>query len=279
VAHQAVDRLPLAAEPAAAALDLIIEFVSSGFTRTSAWRCCGRRSCRSARACRAGLWPVSIGAARKQYLGDIERLRRFVSDFAGERRSDALAAVVRAADALQPLTEPAPASTQWRPSLPSSPPTQPDAGARSARACSAIVDVLRSLARRARMGQCRDDRRLAPDIRRWIEEQTSSPTRAPPACICSMPRPRGSATSTPSRSSADQGEGPNEPGATSSTRRACCRHGWPSERDRRSASTAAFVDLSGRRPATVISTFRFDDEALVEPSILIEEVEAPASTR
>ena len=51
--------------------------------------------------------------------------------------------------------------------------------------------------------------------------------------------------------------------------------GWPSERDRRSASTAAFVDLlrSASRHV-VISTFRFDDEALVEPSILIEEVES-----
>ena len=49
--------------------------------------------------------------------------------------------------------------------------------------------------------------------------------------------------------------------------------GWPSEKDRRGAATAAFVDLV-RSPSerVAISTFTLDDEALVEPSSLIDDL-------
>jgi RecB family exonuclease len=55
--------------------------------------------------------------------------------------------------------------------------------------------------------------------------------------------------------------------------------GWPSERDRRSASAAAFVDLvRSSSDQVLVSTFTFDDEALVEPSSLIEELESARLT-
>src|SRR5262249_17463135 len=50
---------------------------------------------------------------------------------------------------------------------------------------------------------------------------------------------------------------------------------WPSEHDRRSAATASFLDLVQSPSTTVtLSTFTLDDEALVEPSTLIDEVSA-----
>src|SRR5204862_1351642 len=56
--------------------------------------------------------------------------------------------------------------------------------------------------------------------------------------------------------------------------------GWPSEKDRRSASTAAFLDLvTSASGQVVISTFTLDDEALVEPSTLMEDAASLALTR
>src|SRR5436190_10519136 len=109
MAHQAVDRLPLAAEPAAAALDLIIEFISSGFTRTSALAMLrSPQLLIGASLSRQALAGLDRALHERQYLGDIERLRRFAADanFSGDAEiRKALAAVVGVADALQPLTE------------------------------------------------------------------------------------------------------------------------------------------------------------------------------
>ena len=95
IAHQAVDRVPLAAEPAAAALDLVIEFVSSGFTRTSALALLRSPQLSiGAGLSRQAMAGLDRALHEKQYLGDIERLRGFVSDFHGDAEvREALAAV------------------------------------------------------------------------------------------------------------------------------------------------------------------------------------------
>src|SRR5205823_6551555 len=49
---------------------------------------------------------------------------------------------------------------------------------------------------------------------------------------------------------------------------------WPSEHDRRGADVAAFVDLLGAARRTVaLSTFTLDDETMVEPSSLVDEID------
>jgi RecB family exonuclease len=56
--------------------------------------------------------------------------------------------------------------------------------------------------------------------------------------------------------------------------------GWPSEHDRRNAATANVLDLAESPSATVtLSTFTLDDEALVEPSTLVDDVSALALSR
>jgi RecB family exonuclease/inactivated superfamily I helicase len=282
MAYQAVDRLPLAAEPAAAALDLIIEFVSSGFTRASALALLrSPQLLIGAGASRRALAGLDRALHERQYLGDIERLRGLVADagFSGDAEvRDALAIVARAADAVQSLTEAAPASTQLT-ALAAfvASHASPDAGARSVRACSAIVDVLRSLAVAHRSHgdtvAAIDD--LAPDIRRWVEEQTFDPHASDAGVhLLDAQAARFGDFDTLTIVGLIEGEWPERtrrnifysPGVLAAL-------GWPSERDRRSASTAAFVDLL-RSPLRhiVVSTFRFDDEALVEPSMFIEEL-------
>jgi RecB family exonuclease len=268
IPYQAVDTLPLAAEPVAAALDLIIEFVSSQFTRAAALALLqspqvlvGKDLSRTAIS---GLDDAMRG---KRYLGEIDDLRRLVADISEDAEARAAGmAVVRAAETLQPLTAPAPASKQLG-ILASFLTSQanPDAGARSVRGCSALVNVLQSLAAAyASYGDPADHVAtiddLAPDIRRWIEEETFDPRMGEAGIhLLDAQAARFSEFDTVTIVGMIEGE-------------------WP-ERDRRSASAAAFVDLV-RSPSdqVIVSTFTFDDEALVEPSSLIEELESARLT-
>ena len=61
VAWQAVDAQPLAAEPYAAALDLVLTFATTDYARGPASRCCARRSFASPRR-----WQPRRGAVRER---------------------------------------------------------------------------------------------------------------------------------------------------------------------------------------------------------------------
>jgi len=289
ISYQAVDTLPLAAEPAAAALDLIIEFVSSEFTRASALALLrSPQLSPGAGLTRRGLAGLDRAMHEQRYLGEIDDLRAFVAGFSGDAEVRQAAVVVaRVAEELLPLTRSAPASEQLvalATFLESH--AAPDAGERSIRACAAIVGVLKSLASaHASHGDAGADMAtiedLAPDIRRWIEEQTFDPRGGAEGIhLLDAHAARFGDFDTTTIVGMIEGEWPERPRrnifyspATLATL------GSPSERDRWSASTAAFVDLL-RSPSrqVVVSTFRFDDEALVEPSFLIEELEAARLT-
>ena len=183
IPYQAVDTLPLAAEPAAAALDLIIEFVSSQFTRAAALALLHSPQVLVGKdISRAAVAALDAAMRNERYLGELDDLRRLVLDL-GETEPAKVAAmaVVRAAEQLQPLTTPARASSQLgvlASFLASN--ANPDAGARSVRACSALVNVLQSLAAAHAAHGADGDQEvtiddLAPDIRRWIEEETFDP--------------------------------------------------------------------------------------------------------
>ncbi len=287
IPYQAVDTLPLAAEPAAAALDLLIEFVSSQFTRAAALAVLQSPQVLVGKdVSLAAIAGLDRALREKRYLGELDALRLFIEEFDGDAAVRAAAmAVARAAEALQPLTTPAPTSSQLAvlaSFLASN--ANPDAGARSDRACSALVQVLQSLAAaHAAHGDPHatiDD--LAPDIRRWIEEQTFDPRGDDAAGIHMLDAQAARFGEFESIAIVGliEGEWPERPrrnifyspGVLASL-------GWPSERDRRSASVAAFVDLVRSPSAEIlISTFMFDDEALVEPSSLVEELESAQLT-
>ena len=287
--YQAVDTLPLAAEPAAAALDLIIEFVSSQFTRASALALLrSPQLVLGAGLTRRGLAGLDRAMLEQRYLGELGALREFVANLTGDADIiNAAAVAVRVAEELQPLTEPAPASRQLK-ALASflASRANPDAGGRSERACAALVDVLQSLSSaHATHGKgggnemTIDD--LAPDIRRWIEEQTFDPRGNESGVhLLDAQAARFGEFDTVTVVGLIEGEWPEPP------RRnifyspvVLAALGWPSERDRRTASTASFVDLlRSASHEVLVSTFRFDDEALVEPSSLIEDLERAGLT-
>jgi RecB family exonuclease len=288
--YQTVDTLPLAAEPAAAALDLIIEFISSQFTRTSSIALL--RSPQLVLG--AGLSRQAIGGLDRalhewQYLGEIEDLRAFVAELTHDADAkdaavnEAAAVVARAAETLHPLTQPAPAAKHLM-ALASflAANANPDAGSRSARAMAALASVLESLAAAHRSfastgaGTVTIDE-LAPDIRRWIEEQTFDPQGSSDGLhLLDARAARFADFDSLYLVGLIEGEWSEAPRRNIFYSPAVLSAlGWPSERDRRSASTAAFVDVL-RSPSrrVSVSTFRFDDEALVEPSLLLEEIES-----
>ena len=283
IPYQAVDTLPLAAEPAAAALDLIVEFVSSQFTRAAALAVLRSPQVLVGKdASPAAIAGLDRALRENRYLGELDALRVIVQEFNGDADVRAAAmAVARAAEALQPLPTAAPASSQLAvlaSFLASN--ANPDASVRSVRACSALVHVLQSLAAaHAAHGDplaTIDD--LAPDIRRWIEEETFDPRGDDAAGIHLLDAQAARFGEFESITIVGliEGEWPERPrrnifyspGVLASL-------GWPSERDRRSASVAAFVDLLRSPSAEVlVSTFMFDDEALVEPSSLVVDLES-----
>jgi RecB family exonuclease len=283
LSYQAVDTLPLAAEPAAAALDLIVEFVSSEFTRASALALLrSPQLVLGAGLTRQSLAGLDREMLEQRYLGEIGALREFVAHLTADADiTNAASVVLRVAEALQPLTQTAPASEQLG-ALASflASHANPDAGGRSVRASAAIVDVLRALssAHASHGPGGRDEATiddLAPDIRRWIEEQTFDPGGGGSGLhLLDAQAARFGEFDTVTIVGLIEGEWPEpprrnifySPGVLAAL-------GWPSERDRRNASTASFVDLL-RSPSrqVLVSTFRFDDEALVEPSSLVEEL-------
>jgi RecB family exonuclease len=285
IPYQAVDTLPLAAEPAAAALDLVIEFVSSQFTRAAALALLqspqlvvGQDVSRAARSA------LDASMRQQRYLGELDDLRRLVEGLSEDHPAGAAGmAVVRAAEQLQALTTAGRASNQLAilaSFLASN--ANPDAGDRSVRACSALINVLHSLAAAHAAHGATEDQQvtiddLAPDIRRWIEEETFDLRGGESGInLLDAQAARFGEFESITIVGLIEGEWPERPrrnifyspGVLASL-------GWPSERDRRSASAASFVDLV-RSPSdhVIISTFTFDDEALVEPSSLVEELES-----
>ncbi len=289
IPYRALDTLPLAVEPVAAALDLVIEFVSSQFTRAASVALLrsphflhflpGEGGEPLSRAAIAGLDRLM---RERRYLGEIEALRSLESDAGGNADVRAAwTAVARAAEALLPLNTPAPASDQLN-TLASflELHANRDNDERAARGRSALVNVLRALAAaHASHGDPGNDVAtiddLAPDIRRWIEEETFDPRSGGTGLhLLDSQAARFGDFDTVTIVGLIEGEWPERPRRNIFYSPAVLTAlGWPSERDRRSASTSAFLDLVKSPSRQIVaSTFTFDDEALVEPASLIEEL-------
>ena len=119
IPYQTSDTLPLAAEPLAAALDLVLEFVASSFTRDGLIALL--RSPHFAFGDGAPIPRRAVSALDRalsdaRYLGELDQLAQLaVAWETDERRREArsaLRAAVSAAEELLPLRTPAPASVQ-----------------------------------------------------------------------------------------------------------------------------------------------------------------------
>lgn len=288
IPYQTADALPLAAEPFAAALDLVLELVASGFTRRAIVALIGSAQFAFAyegrRVSRRAVAALDRALSERRYLGEIDRLRQISRDWDGDAlAAPALAAALAAAEALYPLVEGAPASIQFRrlqSFLTSHTPSEGETASstRARRARTAVVGILEALA--AASGE-HDDRpvtieAIAPEVRRWIGEQTFVPeTGAAGLHVVDEDAARYGDFDEATIIGVIEGEWPERQRRNIFYPSALLAGlGWPSEKDRRSAAVARFIDLV-RSPSrrVAISTFTLDDDALVEPSSLVDDLE------
>ncbi len=295
--YQAVDDLPLAAEPFAAALDLVFAFLTAEANRASTidllssphWQFPELTG--DAATTAAAVAALDARLREQKYLGGWARLAALGAERPGhdERRdAPALRAAVTAAEVLRAVRESTTASAQIQGLLEfiqvheRVPRDSDDWLARHRRARAAIIDALESLARAHAM---HDDAPLSPErlagaVRRWIEGQTFSPRSETTGS-------RGVwLLDAPSAAYADVDElrvvGLVEHDWPERVRRSIfypgsllSQLGWPVEIDRLAAARARFRDLLRLpRRRVSVSTVTLEDDAIVSPSSFLEELES-----
>ena len=306
--YQALDSLPLAGEPFAAALDVVFAFVVAAANRASTidllssphWQFPALTG--TPLSVRARVSALDTRLRELKYLGGWDRLNAlaehatFASSAPTARKDDAdrrgrragageaLQAAVAAAEALRPLREAAAASSQLRALLEfvlaheRLPIDDSVSTARHLRARAAVIGALEALAdAHAR----HDDAplpvdRLAGAVRRWIDGQTFSPRTGTDGVLL---------LDAPAAAYADVDEvrivGLVEQDWPERVRRSIfypvsllAQLGWPNETDRLASARAHFQDLlrlAGRRVS--VSTFTLEDDAIVAGSTFLQELE------
>jgi RecB family exonuclease len=294
---QMFDALPLAAEPYAAATDLVLSCVTGNFARTPAVALLRSPHFRF----RGDPGPASSGRdidaldralGEAGYLGEVAALDRLIEAWrAAAPTKGRLVRALRAAALLRqivselaPLREPGPVAAHLtllidfmsrHEHLPG--PDDP-LRVRQLRARAAILGTLESL----RDAHARFDpapasfEELAALIRRWIDGQTFAPRsgNAGVHLVDAESARFGDFTHVQLAGLVD-GEWPERPHHNIFYSQAILRDlGWPVESERRDAARAAFADLL-RLPASrlVVSTFTLEADALVTLSPLADEIE------
>ena len=282
--YQALDTLPLAAEPFAAAIDLVFDFLLAEGNRASTIAILSSPHWRFAPLdgtdlqVRAKVGALDAYLRERKYLGGWDRLAALAPDRAAA--VEAAQAAIAASDALRPVREAPTASVQIEALLTFVRAHERVPGdERHLRARTAILDALDSLAAaHAR----HDDRplpleRLAGGVRRWIEGQTFAPRTGEQGVLL---------LDAPAAAYADVDElrivGLIENDWPERLRRSIfypanllSQLGWAPESERLAAARARFQDLL-RLPSTRISlsSFTLEDDAIVPASSFLEELDA-----
>ncbi len=296
------DALPLAAEPCAAALDLVFTFARSGASRTATVALL-RSPHFAFEDAQGRITPEQVTALDRAlsdagYLGDPPHLARLAEAWCGpgeersHRRRGARAGAARAAAVaaglaaeLAPLRSPIDAGRlietllaflRSHERLPA--PDDPLAP-RHLRARGAIHGALASLAAASARFDAEpvgiDD--LAAAIRRWIEAQTFAPRAGREGVrLLDAQAARFAEIDGLQVVGAVDGEWPDHPRRNIFYPPALLKQlGWSSDADRLAAQRAAFEDLLGSPARRVtVSTFALEDDAIVEPSPLLDRVDA-----
>lgn len=291
---QLFDALPLAAEPFAAAVDLVLTFVSSGFARSPGIQLL--RSPHFRLAPRDGMplrsrdiTALDRAMTESGYAGDIEVIERLVTSWGSaerRKRSGVLRAGAifhAAARALAPLRTSAAvsehlATLQEFVDVHEAPPDAADPlRTRTLRARRAVRTTIAALrdAHAEFDHAAVDIDELSALLRRWIDGQTFAPRAGTSGVhlVDSASAPFGGFEHLQLAGLVD-GEWPARPRrnifyATSILREL----GWPSERERSDGARAAFADLlrSPDREAAA-SSFLLEHDTAVGASPLIDEL-------
>jgi RecB family exonuclease len=286
IPFEAADAVPLAAEPYAAMLDLVVSFVESGFARaaTTALLSCAHLAFDDGGASvdQPAVSALDRALADAGYLGGRQALVRIAGELTGAAAAAARCAL-RAADDLALLTETAPASRHLAVLMAfldrheRGRPPQDEAWARHQRARAAIRGALEDLrGAHVRYGdQAGSFEDVSATLRRWMETQTFSPRRGTGGVhlVDSQAARYGDyddvflvglvETDWPGA------RAPNifYPASLLATL------GWPAEQARLSGTRAAFLELTGlARRALTLSAFTLEDDALVGLSPLLDEI-------
>ena len=292
---QMFDELPLAAQPYAAALDLVLTFVSSGFARGPAIELLRSPYFRLAaddQPCTTAADSAALDRALAEagYLGDVDALQSMIDRWSSDPssrpplRRAALAAthLVSAALQLRGLREPLPIHEQLDILLTfltgrASEVPAVEEQASSARARRAIHGILVGLREAfARF----DDEPVAFDdvagmIRRWIEGHTFAPrTGEDGVHIVDAESARFGDFDAVSLTGLVDGEWPDRPRRNIFYAPEILRElGWPSERERQDAARARFSELLRLAACRVrVSTFNLESDTVVSPSPLLADL-------
>ena len=301
IPHQAVDALPLAAEPYAAAIDLVFTVLSEEATRDSLIGLLGSPCWSFADPAHPGMAvgrpeieALDASLRDAKYLGGWDRLRQLASDPAartasrvrGGRHSSpapAMAAALTVAADLEPIAAAATASDQIGRLLSfvarhERTPREGEPGHEARlRARAAILGALTAL----RDAHARFDERplavedLVGSMRRWIEAQTFAP-RAGRGGVLLLDVPAAAFASVDSARLVGlvEPDWPERSGGNIFYPAALLRDlGWSSESERLAAARARFHDLLVLPHRDVsVSSFTLEDDALVSPSPFLEDL-------
>jgi RecB family exonuclease/inactivated superfamily I helicase len=289
---QMFDALPLAAEPYAAALDLVLSCVSANFARGPAialLRSPHFEFGRSAHDVSVEDVPALDRAlAEAGYLGEADGLDRLLETWrAAAPARGRLEQALRAGEVLRdlvrelaPLQSPAPASDHLSHLLQflTSHEANEEGDSRSRRARGAILGTLIALRDAwARFDETPvDSDVVAALIRRWIGVQTFAPRAGDSGVhLVDAWSARFGDFDEVHLAGLVDGEWPEPARRNIFYSSSILRElGWPAESDRLAGERALFADLL-RLPAArlMVSTFTLEGDALVSPSSLVDELD------
>jgi RecB family exonuclease len=301
VPYQCDDALPLAGEPVAAALDLVLDVISSGASRSALvallrsphFALGPERTAVSPDAVRA-LDETLISA---RYTGDVTYLAALAEEWATESagtadqrqaavRRVALPACLAALNALahlQPLFEPHPASVHldclraFFEHLGIPPGGDETVNEREWRAQKAVLATIQELAdaHRRHGDLAWSSHELGGTLRRWLEAQTFTPrTGTTGVQFLDASAARYARLDDVNLVGLVEGEWPERGRRNLFYAPFLLKGlGWIEDRSRVSAWRAAFLDLLLlARRTTAVSTFLLEEDSLVEPSSLLEDL-------
>jgi RecB family exonuclease len=289
IPYEALDTLPLAAEPYAAAVDVVLECAAANFTRRALMALLKSPHFRFEAAGgeieRASVAALDVAMAEQRYLGGIDRLRSLAETWTGAAAAAAKAAV-SAANALAPLTESRPMVDQvdlLRAFLDAHDRHHDDRRRRARSAVALALDGLITAYRRHDPAAAGTVTELSAAIRRWLGTQTFELATTPGGIrILDAQSARFAELEDVQVLGLVEGEWPERQRRNVFYPRALVAQLEPSrperitlneERDHVRAARAMFRDLLALASArTRLSTFALESEAVVEPSSFIDDL-------